>query len=443
VTYLPNADAERAEMLKALELSSVDGLFAHLPEALRLDRVELPEPLSEIELVQYIRELGRLNASVSPANSFLGAGAYRRFSPAIVNQVISRPDFYTTYTPYQAEASQGTLQATYEFQSMITLLTGLDVSNASLYDGATALAEATAMAVAHTNRQNVVVAGALHPEYAQVLKTYSEAQQYEILRVAAGTDGRVDLAKLEQAITTTTAAVILQQPNFYGVLEEPKAISDLAHRSGALLIACVDPISLGILAPPAEYGADLAVGDGQPLGIPLSFGGPYVGFIACTEALLRRMPGRLVGATVDAEGRRGYVLTLQAREQHIRREHATSNITTNHALMAIAATVYLAHMGGDGLRQLAELSAQRAHHLAAQLVERKGYRLAFDGPFLWEFVMHTPYPAEQTQAFMLERGVLPGLPLGRFFPELSDALLISVTELNHPRAIERFLEALA
>jgi glycine cleavage system P protein (glycine dehydrogenase) subunit 1 len=442
VTYLPNAAAERAEMLKALELQSLDDLFRHLPETLRLDRIELPEPLSEVELVQYMRELGRLNVRIPPSHSFLGAGASRRFSPAIVNQVISRPDFYTTYTPYQAEASQGTLQATYEFQTMITLLTGLDVANASLYDGATALAEATAMAVAHTNRQNVVVAGALHPEYAQVLKTYSEAQHYEILRVAPSADGRVDLPKLEEAITSTTAAVILQQPNFYGVLEDPQPISDVAHRSGALLIACVDPISLGILAAPGDYGADLAVGDGQPLGIPLSFGGPYVGFIACTEALMRRMPGRLVGATVDAQGRRGYVLTLQAREQHIRREHATSNITTNHALMALAATVYLAHMGGAGLKHLAELSAQRAHHLAARIVERQGYRLAFDAPFLWEFVIRTPHPAEQTQARMLERGVLPGLPLGQCFPDLSDALLVSVTELNHPRAIDQFVEAL-
>jgi len=429
-------------MLKALELDSVDGLFSHLPERLRLDRVDLPEPLSEVELVQYFRELGRLNYRVPPSHSFLGAGASRRFSPAIVNQVISRPDFYTTYTPYQAEASQGTLQATYEFQTMITLLTGLDVANASLYDGATSLAEATAMAVAHTNRQNVVVAGALHPEYAQVLQTYSEAQHYEILRVAPGVDGRVDPAKLEQAVTATTAAVILQQPNFFGVLEDPQPISDLAHRAGALLIACVDPISLGLLAAPGDYGADLAVGDGQPLGLPLSFGGPYLGFIACKEPLLRRMPGRLVGATVDGEGRRGYVLTLQAREQHIRREHATSNITTNHALMALAATVYLAHMGGAGLKQLAELSAQRAHYLAGQLVERKGYRLAFEGPFLWEFVLRTPHPAEQAQSFMLERGVLGGLPLGRFVPELSDALLVSVTELNHPRAIERYLEVL-
>jgi glycine dehydrogenase subunit 1 len=443
VTYLPNADAQRAEMLKALDLQHPDDLFRHLPETLRLARVELPEPLSEVELVQYFRELGRLNQRIPPSHSFLGAGASRRFSPAIVNQVISRPDFYTTYTPYQAEASQGTLQATYEFQTMIALLTGLDVANASLYDGATALAEATAMAVAHTGRQDVVVAGALHPEYAQVLKTYSEAQDYEILRVGISADGRVDLSKLTQAITGTTAAVILQQPNFYGVLEEPQAIGELAHRVGALLVACVDPISLGILAAPGEYGADLAVGDGQPLGIPLSFGGPYVGFIACKDALVRRMPGRLAGATIDAQGRRGYVLTLQAREQHIRREHATSNITTNHALMALAATVYLAHMGGAGLKQLAELSAQRAHHLAAELVQRKGYRLAFDGPYLWEFAVRTPHPAEQTQAVMLERGVLPGLPLGRFFPELSDALLVSVTELNHARAIERYLEVLA
>src|SRR5436190_1651285 len=318
-------------MLKALELESTDGLFAHLPERLRLERVDLPEPLSEVELVQYFRELGRLNSRIPPSHSFLGAGASRRFSPAIVNQVISRPDFYTTYTPYQAEASQGTLQATYEFQTMIALLTGLDVANASLYDGATSLAEATAMAVAHTNRQNVVVAG-------------------------------------------------------------------------ALLIACVDPISLGLLAAPGDYGADLAVGDGQPLGLPLSFGGPYLGFIACKEPLLRRMPGRLVGGTVDAQGRRGYVLTLQAREQHIRREHATSNITTNHALMALAATVYLAHMGGAGLKQLAEISAQRAHYLAAHVAERKGYQRAFDGPFLWEFVIRTPHPAEETQARMLDRG---------------------------------------
>ena len=442
MSYLPNAASERAEMLKALELEKIEDLFRQIPERLRLDHIDLPEPLSEPELVQYFRELGRQNVRIAPSHSFLGAGASRRFSPAIVNAVISRPDFYTTYTPYQAEASQGTLQATYEFQTMIALLTGLDVANASLYDGATALAEAVKMAVAQTNRKNVVVAGALHPEYAQVLQTYSEAQDYEILRVAPGPDGRVDPARLATAITETTAAVVLQQPNFFGVVEDAPAVSDLAHTAGALLIACVDPISLGVLSSPGDYGADVAVGDGQPLGIPLSFGGPYVGFIACREALMRRMPGRLVGATVDAEGRRGYVLTLQAREQHIRRENATSNITTNHALMALAATVYLASMGGKGLKALAELSAARAHHLAKKVAARPGYSLAFGGPFLWEFALRTPQDAEALQERMLERGILPGLPLGRFFPEHRNLLLVSVTELNDPASLDLFLEAM-
>ncbi len=429
-------------MLKVLELKKVEELFRQIPERLRLTSIDLPPPLSEVELVQYFRELGRLNVRIAPSHSFLGAGASRRFSPAIVNAVISRPDFYTTYTPYQAEASQGTLQATYEFQTMIALLTGLDVANASLYDGATALAEAAKMAVAHTGRKNVVVAGALHPEYAQVLQTYSEAQDYEILRVVAGADGRVDAAKLGAAITETTAAVVLQQPNFFGILEDAPALSDLAHQAGALLIACVDPLSLGVLTAPGDYGADLAVGDGQPLGIPLSFGGPYVGFIACREALMRRMPGRLVGATVDDQGRRGFVLTLQAREQHIRRENATSNITTNHALMALAATVYLAHMGGKGLAALAEISAQRAHHLAERASNKPGYGLAFTGPYLWEFALRTPHPAEEVQQRMLEHGILPGLPLGNLFPDLRQALLVSVTELNDPASLDRFVEAL-
>ncbi|MDQ6883448.1 MAG: aminomethyl-transferring glycine dehydrogenase subunit GcvPA [Candidatus Dormibacteraeota bacterium] len=442
MSYLPNAAAERAEMLKVLELEKVEDLFRQIPERLRLASIDLPDPLSELELVQYFRALGRLNVRIAPSQSFLGAGASRRFSPAIVNAVISRPDFYTTYTPYQAEASQGTLQATYEFQTMIALLTGLDVANASLYDGATALAEATKMAVAQTNRKNVVVAGALHPEYTQVLQTYSDAQDYEILRVAPGDDGRVDGAKLRDAITETTAAVVCQQPNFFGVLEDTPALSDLAHKAGALLIACVDPISLGVLAAPGDYGADLAVGDGQPLGIPLSFGGPYVGFIACREALMRRMPGRLVGATVDGQGRRGFVLTLQAREQHIRRENATSNITTNHALMALAATVYLAHMGGKGLAALAEVSAQRAHYLADRLAKRPGYGLAFNGPFLWDFVLRTSRPAEEIQQRMLEQGILPGLPLDRLVPDGRNLLLVSVTEMNDPPTLERFIEAL-
>jgi glycine dehydrogenase subunit 1 len=442
MAYLPNTAQEQAEMLQDLELSRLDDLFRQVPDHLKLRTLNLPEALSEIELVQYFRELGQLNEVVAPALNFLGGGASRRFSPAIVDATISRPDFYSAYTPYQAEASQGWLQAIYEYQTMIALLCGLDVANASMYDGATALAEAATMATVHTGRQNVVVAGALHPEYAQVLRTYSDGQGYEVLRVKPAADGRVDVDRLREAVTATTAAVVLQQPNFYGVLETPEHTAEIAHQSGALFIACIDPVSVGVLRSPGDYGADIAVGDGQPLGIPLSFGGPYVGFMACRDALVRRIPGRLVGATVDGQGRRGYVLTLQAREQHIRREHATSNICTNHALMALAATVYLARMGGAGLAQLAELSAQRAHWLAEAVGGRAGYRLAFDAPFLWEFALRTPRPAGQTQALMLERGVLPGLPLGRFDAELSDALLVSVTELNDASALERFVEAL-
>jgi glycine dehydrogenase subunit 1 len=442
MSYIPNAQTEQREMLETLQLTEIDELFAQIPARLKVKSIGLAEPLSEVELVQYFQELGKLNKRVAALHSFLGAGASRRFSPAIVNAIISRPDFYTTYTPYQAEASQGLLQATYEFQSMIALLTGLDVANASMYDGASALAEAAMMAVVHTGRHNVVVAGALHPEYMQVLQTYSDGRDYEVLRGLPGSSGLVELDRLREAITGTTAAVILQQPNFYGLLEDPAAVAELAHQSGALFIACIDPISVGVLTSPGDYGADIAVGDGQPLGIPLSFGGPYVGFMACREALIRRMPGRLVGATVDGKGRRGYTLTLQAREQHIRRESATSNICTNHALMALAATVYLARMGGAGLRELAELSTQRAHALAEAIAAKSGYRLAFSGPFLSEFVLRTPYPAEQVQAFMLERGVLAGVPLGRFESSLHDSLLVAVTELNDPESLNRYVEIL-
>jgi glycine dehydrogenase subunit 1 len=356
--------------------------------------------------------------------------------------IISRGEFYTAYTPYQPEVAQGTLQAIYEFQTMICLLTGLDVANASMYDGASALAEAAMMAVLQTGRHEIVIAGALHPEYAQVVHTYSDGRDYEVIRLAPGNDGRIDLGELRETLTERTAAVILQQPNFFGIVEEPTQISEVVHAAGALLIATVDPISLGLLKSPGDYAADIAVGDGQPLGIPVSFGGPYLGFLACKEALLRRMPGRLVGATVDRKGRRGFVLTLQAREQHIRREHATSNITTNHALMALAATTYLARMGGGGLRGLVELSVQRAHALAERALKRRGYRLAFDSPFLWDFVLRTPRPAEEVQASMLERGVLPGLPLGRFDSKMKDALLVSVTELNESQALDKFIEAL-
>jgi glycine dehydrogenase subunit 1 len=442
MSYIPNAEGDRAQMLRDLELTRVDELFRMIPDRLLVKTIDLPEPLSEVELGAYFRALGRLNSRITASNSFIGAGAYRRFSPAIVNAVISRPDFYTTYTPYQAEASQGLLQATYEFQSMIALLTGLDVANASLYDGATALAEATLMAVAQTGRREVVVAGHIHPESAQVLRTYSQAQGYQVQLVPPGPDGQIDLDALGKAVGSGTAAVILQQPNFLGIVENPEPVAEMTHKAGGLLIAAIDPISVALLASPADYGADIATGDGQPLGIPLSFGGPYVGFIACREALMRRMPGRLVGATVDAQGRRGFVLTLQAREQHIRREGATSNITTNHALMALAATVYLASMGAPGLRDLAELCVQRAHSLAARIVARDGYELAFEAPFLWEFVVRTTNPAPGVHDAMFAQGILAGLPLRRFDLAEEHALLIAVTEMNDASALDRYIAAL-
>ncbi len=441
MVYLPHADRERRAMLQALGIGTADEMFHHLPAELLTDRLRLPDPLSEQDLTEHLRALASRNDGLAPSHCFLGGGAYRRFSPAIVDAVISRPEFYTAYTPYQAEASQGWLQAIYEYQSMLALLTGMDVANASMYDGASALAEAAMMAAVHTERRSILAADSLHPEYLQVLKTYSDGRGLEVQRVAAR-DFRVDLNDLRGHITRETAAVIVQQPNFFGALEPVQPVVDAAHAAGALFIACVDPVSLGVLQSPGAYSADIAVGDGQPLGIPLSFGGPYVGFMATRDALVRRLPGRLVGMTTDLVGRPGFVLTLQAREQHIRREHATSNICTNHALMALAVTTYLARVGGEGLRQIATTSAQRAHYLAGEAGKRSGYRLASAAPFLWEFVLRCPRPADEVAAAMEAKGVLAGLPLGRFFPELEDALMVAVTEMNEPRALRAFLEAL-
>jgi len=441
MAYLPHGDAERRAMLETLGHREPSDMFRHLPAELLQARFRLPDPLSEQELTEELQALAAGNDGIAASRCFLGGGAYRRFSPAVVDAVISRPEFYTAYTPYQAEASQGWLQAIYEFQSMIALLTGLDVANASMYDGASALAEAAMMAWVHTQRRGILVADTLHPEYRQVLETYSAGRDLRVRRLPA-VKGRLDGRALREQVTEETAAVIVQQPNFFGALEPVHAVSQAAREAGALFIACVDPTSLGVLQSPGDYGADIAVGDGQPLGLPLSYGGPYVGFMAAREALLRRLPGRLVGMTTDPAGREGFVLTLQAREQHIRREHATSNICTNHALMALAATVYLARMGGQGLRQIATVSTQRAHYLAASAAERPGYRLAFDAPFLWEFVLRCPGPADEVAAAMQAGGVIAGLPLGRFDPGLRDALLVAVTEVNDPPALRAYVEAL-
>jgi glycine dehydrogenase subunit 1 len=441
VPYLVHSEDDRRAMLAAVGVDTVDGLFRDIPASLRLARLNLADGLSEPETLAEVRRLAARNLMFEDRLTFRGGGVYRRFIPAAVDAVISKPEFYTAYTPYQPEASQGWLQAMFEFQTLIAELTAMEVANSSLYDGATAVAEAAMMAVVQTGRRRVVVAGHLHPEYVEVLRCYGEGRGFEVFHVKHQ-QGVADPGALAAELGEA-AAIVFQQPNFLGLLEDAEALCETAHGAGALAIACVDPISLGLLRAPGEYGADIAVGEGQQLGLAPSFGGPHLGFIATRTELVRRLPGRLVGEAHDAQGRRGYVLTLTAREQHIRREKATSNICTNHALCALAASVYLTYLGPDGLRQIAEVSFRRSHHLAERLAQLDGFEPAFPGAhFLNEFPMRVrdlPGGLRRLQ----ERGILGGLPLSRWYPELQDVATFCCTELNDPAAIDALLEALA
>jgi glycine dehydrogenase subunit 1 len=440
MAYLPNSDADRRSMLDAVGASRIEDLFSSVPVQLLDPRLDLPPALSEQELVADLERLAARNRPLSAWESFLGAGVYRRFIPAIVKATISRPEFYTAYTPYQAEASQGTLQTIFEFQSMICALTGMDVSNASLYDGATAAAEALMLAVTHTGRKRVAVSAALHPEAIGVIQTYARGRRVSV-DVIAHANGIADIDAVRATLSSDHAGLIVAQPTFFGSIDDLAPLADAAHAVGALAIASVDPIACSVLVPPGEAGFDVAVGDGQPLGIPASYGGPHVGFMATTDALVRRLPGRLVGMTVDHEGRRAYTLTLQAREQHIRREKATSNICTNHALMALAATIYMARMGAGGMRAVAEVSAQRAHVLAERLAALPGFDVAFETPFLWEFTLRTPGDATQLVDAMRRRGIVAGMPLGGVDPALRNAVLVCCTEMTAPAAIDHYVDA--
>lgn len=443
MNFLPNTDRDRAEMLEACGIRSVDELFSDIPEAVRLRRpLDLPVPLSEMELDAHLRELAGRNAVAGQALSFLGAGAYEHYLPKVVGEVLGRSEFYTAYTPYQPEVSQGTLEAIYEYQSYVAALTGLDVSNASLYDGGTAVAEAAAIALAHTRRQKLLVAGTVHPEYREVLKTYALHWNAEIVELPA-TDGALDVAAVAARIDENTAAVIVQNPNFLGRIEAGRELAEAAHAKKALCVVVANPVALGLLEAPGAYGADLCVGEGQPLGIPLGFGGPYLGFMAAKEELVRRMPGRIVGGTVDRDGKRAYVLTLQTREQHIRREKATSNICSNEALCALAFTVHLSLLGPEGLKQMAGLCLQKAHYAAETLGRLPGFSLAFDRPFFHEFVLRCPKAPDQLVAGLARRGILPGLPLGRYYQDLADSLLVCVTETKSKADIDRLAQALA
>jgi glycine dehydrogenase subunit 1 len=439
--YLPLSDADRAEMLKAIGYDSFEAMIGHIPEAIRLKQLDLPVGQSEIEVQARLRELAGRNVPMGPT-SFLGAGVYQRFVPAAVDALVSRSEFYTAYTPYQPEISQGTLHVTYEFQSLICALTGMDVANASLYDASTATPEAAFMALRVTGRNEILVAGSLHPEYAEVLRTYGRGPTPTI-RTVETPAGRLDPAAVAAAVTEQTGCLIVQQPNFFGQLEDMHALAHAVHAKGALLVVVVDPVSLGVLAAPGSYGADIVIGDGQSIGgNTASFGGPHVGFLACRSQHFRQLPGRIVGATVDAKGERVFTLTLQTREQHIRREKATSNICTNQALNALGVTIYLTLAGPQGLKQVASVSAERAHHLAKAIAQVPGFSLLHDGPFVNEFAVKSPIPVDQLLAHLEERGIMGGVPLGPWFPQHQDAFLVAVTELNTPEALDALVAGL-
>jgi len=444
MSYIPNTDTDRATMLGTIGVDSIEALFADIPETVRFPDLDLPAPLSEMEVARLLQDLSELNADLGHNACFLGAGAYRHFVPAAVDHILRRGEFYTAYTPYQPEISQGTLTSIYEYQTMICQLTGMDVANASMYDGASALAEAALMAARVTRRDSIVVSSAVHPEYREVVRTYTQGIGLPIQDVSyLPGEGTTDLDVLAKQVNQDTACVILQYPNFFGCLEGLEAAAEIAHEQGALLVVAADPIALGMLKPPGELGADIVVGEGQSLGSPLQFGGPYLGFFACRQRYMRRMPGRLIGMTTDTEGRRSFVMTLQAREQHIRREKATSNICTNEALVALAATVYLALMGKQGLRKAAELSYHKAHYAARRIAEIEGFDLAFSRPFFKEFAVKTPLPPAEINARLLEHHIIGGYDLGQAYPELGQAMLLCVTEMNPKDEIDRLVDALA
>jgi len=428
--YIPQTNDDQQAMLEAVGVASLEELFEMVPSELRLGRqLDLPAAMGEMELTAHLQQLAARNTSAAQAVCFLGAGSYDHFIPAVVDFVAARSEFYTSYTPYQAEASQGSLQALFEYQTLVTQLTGTDVSNSSLYDGGSAAAEAVLMALGATRRSaRVVVAQSVHPEYRQILATYLANLDAELITVGTP-EGAVAPEQLETAVNDQTACVLLQHPNFFGCLEEVEAAAEIAHRAGALLVVAVDPISLGLLKRPGDYGADIVVAEGQSLGNPMAFGGPYLGILACREQFVRRMPGRLVGQTVDRRGKRCWVLTLQTREQHIRREKATSNICTNQGLIALRAAVYLAAMGPQGMREVAELCLQKAHYAARRLTAESSLSMVFDRPTFKEFaVRSSDRPVEELLEAARAQGVFAGVPLGRWYPELADCLLVAVTE---------------
>ena len=428
--YIPSTMDEQAEMLAALGIDSIDQLFADIPDEFRNPTLNLPAPLSELEIQQGLGQMAGKNRPLSSGPSFLGAGSYHHFIPSIVKALITRGEFLTAYTPYQAEASQGTLQVIYEFQTLICNLYGMEVANAGMYDGATSLAEATLMACRVTKREKVVLADTISPAYIDVIRTYCQSQDIAVEVVDPS----------NPALDAETACLVLQYPNYYGYIEDQKKLVDAAHAQGALAVISCDPTAMGMLQTPGHYGADIVTGDGQPLGIPTSYGGPYVGLFAAKQEFIRQMPSRLSGRTLDKNGKTGYVLTLQTREQHIRRERATSNICTNEALYALAATIYLAAMGKQGMRQVAELCYHKAHYAAAHIGQLPGYSLPMNGPFFQEFVVQCPASPAEINKKLMDRNILGGLDVSEKIP---NGMLLCVTEMNSKEDIDALVAALS
>lgn len=445
MTYIPISPAERDAMLKTVGVKSLDGLFDAIPSKHRFPTLDLPPALTEMEAVSHLGELATSNENVRDhLVSFLGAGAYHHYIPSVVDHILRRSEFYTAYTPYQPEISQGTLQAIFEYQSLMTHLTGMEVSNASHYDGATATAEAVNLAFAQFRgkRKKIVMSPAVHPQYREVIRTYSQGMGLE----EAGDDQSADLAAgpegLMSLVDENTMLVMLQYPDFFGRIYDYTKLIEVAHSKGALVCVVANPTSLIMLKTPAEMGADIVVGEAQPFGIPLWFGGPYLGFFTTKKAYVHKMAGRLVGETVDVRGNRSFVLTLTAREQHIKRERATSNICTNQGLLALASAVYMSTLGRQGLQEVAHLCYQKAHYAASELSKLNGFGLYSADPFFHEFVLSTPKPAGEVNQYLLDNGILGGYEVGKDYPALQNHILVAVTEMNSREEIDMLVQVL-
>ena len=440
MSYIPHTPAETEDMLAEIGVQSIDELFEAVPATRRFPALDLPPPMSEMEVAAEMLAISEANDHGQDYAIFRGAGAYHHFIPSVVNHILLRGEFYTAYTPYQPEVSQGTLQATYEYQSMMCALTGMDAANASHYDGATSLAEAVTVAleVTRNKRKKVILSHAIHPQYREVVRTYHQGRDIRII----GDRGRGEVVDLMEMIDGNTAMIAVQYPNFFGQIDELSALAEAARSNGALLVVVANPMALSILKSPGELGADIVVGEGQPMGVPLGFGGPYLGYFAIRQKHVRKIAGRIIGETQDADGRRAFVMTLRPREQDIKRERATSNICTNQGLMALSASIYMALMGKNGLRRVGELNYHKAHYAAQGINRLDGFSVDMSKPFFNEFVVACPRPVAEVNESLLKQGMIGGYDLGQHYFHLQDHMLICVTEINAKDEIDRLVEVL-